>query len=248
MYNLVEQLLQCPGMIRSGRIIVIDSAYVTTILLKDAALPWGLRFIGAATAKTAYIPENFSAVKSVTSRWIRGYSQTMHCYSLNITFWNDSNVSGPEQWNFIKTRAGESLLEINAPLVTRIYRQTSGIVDCSNQEGTYYKLDRKTRRKQNDCLLFDAIDTYGLINTHIMLINILEIVADLKKRKLSTREFRPSLVRSWFARCRMSTGLTTLHYPFVAKKHPPNMLSLFIHPGMVHINHAKAMQSIPRNS
>ena len=38
MYNLVEQLLQCPGMIRSGRMIVIDSNYVTTILLKDQLL------------------------------------------------------------------------------------------------------------------------------------------------------------------------------------------------------------------
>ena len=57
MYNLVEQLLQCPGMIRSGRIIVIDSAYVTTVLLKDAALLWGLRFIRIATAKTAHLPE-----------------------------------------------------------------------------------------------------------------------------------------------------------------------------------------------
>ena len=138
MYNLVEQLLQCSGMIRSGRIIVIDSAYITTILLKDVTLLWGLRFIGTVTAKTAHLPENFSAVKSVASHWIRGYSQTMHCYPLNIIFWNDSNsvtfldndfVSGPEQWDFIETRACESLLEINAPLVTRIYRQNYGIVD-----------------------------------------------------------------------------------------------------------------------
>ena len=84
MYNLVEQLLQCSGMIRSGRIIVIDSAYVTTILLKDAALPWGLRFIGTVTAKAAHLPEKFSAAKSVASHWIREYSQTMHCYPLNI--------------------------------------------------------------------------------------------------------------------------------------------------------------------
>ena len=106
MYNLVEQLLQCPGMIRSGRIIVSDSAYVTTILLKDAALLWGLCFIETVTAKTAHLLENFSVVKSVASHWIRGFSQTMHCCPLNITFWNDSNsvtfldndfVSGPEQ-------------------------------------------------------------------------------------------------------------------------------------------------------
>ena len=64
MYNLVEHLLQCPGMIRSGGIIVIDSAYVTTVLLKDAALLWGLRFIRTVTA---HLPENFSAVKSVAS-------------------------------------------------------------------------------------------------------------------------------------------------------------------------------------
>ena len=44
------------------------------------------------------------------------------------------------------------------------------------------------------------------------------------------REFRFSLVRIWFPRCRMSTGSTTLHYPFVAKKHPPNMLSLIHSP------------------
>ena len=59
MYNLVEQLLQCSGMIRCGRIIVIDVAYVTTILSKEAALLWGLRFIGTVTAKPAYLPENF---------------------------------------------------------------------------------------------------------------------------------------------------------------------------------------------
>ena len=67
MYNLVEQLLRCPGMIRSGRIIVIDSAYVTTILLEDAALLWGLRFIGTVTAKIAHLPKDFSVVKSVAS-------------------------------------------------------------------------------------------------------------------------------------------------------------------------------------
>ena len=151
---------------------------VTTILLKDAALLWGLRFIGTVTA----------------------------------------------------TRAGESLLEINAPLVTRIYRQNYGIVDRSNQEGTYYKLDMKTRRKQNRHVLFDAIETYGLINTHTIFINSLEIVADLKKSELTTTGFRFFLVRNWLARCRMSTGSTTLHYPFVAKKHPPNMLSLIHSP------------------
>ena len=131
-YNLVEQLLQCPGMIRFVRIIVTDSAYVTTILLKDDALLWYLCFIGTATAKTAHLPETFSAVKSVAPPCNRGYSQTMYCYPLNITFWNYLNsvtfldndfVSGPEQWNFIETRACESLLEINAPLVTLIYRR-----------------------------------------------------------------------------------------------------------------------------
>ena len=67
MYNRVEQLFLCPGMIRSGRINVIDSSYVTTILLKDNALLWGLRFIGTVTANTAHLPENFSAVKSAVN-------------------------------------------------------------------------------------------------------------------------------------------------------------------------------------
>ena len=73
-YNLVEQLFLCPGMIRSGRINVIDSSYATTVLLKDAALLWGLRFIGTVTAKTAHLPENFSAVKSVASH---GFEDTL---------------------------------------------------------------------------------------------------------------------------------------------------------------------------
>ena len=36
MYNLVEQFLQCPGMIRSGRIIVIDSS-ITLEQLSECA-------------------------------------------------------------------------------------------------------------------------------------------------------------------------------------------------------------------
>ena len=75
----------------SGRLVVLDSAYVTKILFEDAKAVWNLRMIATLHPNTAHLPCNFSALKSRASRWIRGYSETVHYGSLNITFWNDSN-------------------------------------------------------------------------------------------------------------------------------------------------------------
>ena len=150
-------------------------------------------------------------------------------------------MSGPEQWDFIETSPGESLLEINAPLVTRIYHQNYGIVDRSNQEGSYYKLNRKTRRKQNR-LLFDAIETYGLINTRTIFINSLEIVADLKKVNLQqgNSDFPLSEIGLQDAGCLLARQHYIIH--LLQRSTLPICCPLFIQPGEVHIDHANSMQ------
>ena len=102
-------------MIGSGRLIVIDSAYVTTVLFKEVKSKWNLRMKGTLRASTAHLPSNFSAIKSRATRWIRGYSETLHHECLNITFWNDSNavsfldndlVSGRATWEQYETQTG----------------------------------------------------------------------------------------------------------------------------------------------
>ena len=57
-------------MIGSGRLIVLDSAYVTAVLSEDAKSKWDLLMIGTLRASTAHLPSNFSAIKARVNRWI----------------------------------------------------------------------------------------------------------------------------------------------------------------------------------
>ena len=65
--------------------------------------------------------------------------------------------------------------------------------------------DRKTVSKQNR-VLFDAIETYGLINQHAILVNSSNLVINKSKHHISATEFRFDVVRVWFAKCRIAIG------------------------------------------
>ena len=103
-------------------------------------------------------------MKSSSKRWIRGFSRSFHNEELNITLSNDNNdvvfldndlESTRENWNQIETQSGESRLSVYAPLVVPIYREHYGMVDRSNQTGSYHRIDHKTVHKQNR-VLFDG--------------------------------------------------------------------------------------------
>ena len=151
-----------------------------------------------------------------------GYSETLHHKCLNITFWNDSNaiafldndlVSGRATWEQIETQTRPTKLKTFAPKAAATYRRNYGEIDRSNQAGSYYKIDRKTVRKQNR-VMFDAIETYALVNQHTICINCTNLTEDKGKHELSTREFRFDVVRVWFAKCRSATVTISIHYPF----------------------------------
>ena len=90
-YNAVNQVLDCMNILGSGRLVSLDSAYLTNRLFKDAKAVWNLCMIGTLRPNTVHLPCNFSALKARASCWIRDYSEAVHCGSLNITFWKDSN-------------------------------------------------------------------------------------------------------------------------------------------------------------
>ena len=76
-------------------------------------------------------------------------------------------------------------------------------------------MDRKTVRKQNR-VLFDAIETYELINQHAVLVSSPNLVVNKSKHDISAREFRFDVVRVWFAKSRIAIGTTSIHCPFRA--------------------------------
>ena len=67
-YNVVNQVLGCMNITGSGRLVVLDSAYVTKILFEDAKARikavWNLRMIGTIHPNTAHLPYNISVLKS----------------------------------------------------------------------------------------------------------------------------------------------------------------------------------------
>ena len=71
----------------------------------------------------------------------------------------------------------------------------------------------KIVHKQNR-VLFGAIETYGLINQHAVLVKSPNLVANKSKHDMSGREFRFDVIRVWFAKCRIAIGITSIHYPF----------------------------------
>ena len=223
-YNVINQVLEGANVIGSGRLIALDSVYVTTVLFKDAKSKWNLR--------------NFSAIKSRATHWIRGYSETRHHECLNITFWNDSNavafldndlVSGRATWEQIETQTGPTKLKTFAPKAAATYRRNYGEIDRSNQAESYYKIDRKTVRKQNR-VLFDAIETYALVNQHTICINCTNLREDKGKHELSAREFRLDVVRVWFAKCRSATGTISIHYLFKSSAHTQGVTAIIHSP------------------
>ena len=168
----------------------------------------------------------------------QGLSETFRCGSLNITFWNDSNsvafldndlISSRDTWEQINTQSGPDKLITFASHAAAIYRQNYGHIDRSNQAGSYYKMDRKTVHKQN-CVLFDAIEMYGLINQHVVLVNSSNLIVNKSKHDISAREFRFDVVRVWFAKCRITIGTTSIHYPFRAPTNTQGVTSIIHSP------------------
>ena len=134
-------MLDCMNIIGCGRLAIVDSAYVT-ILFENAKARakavWNLCVIGTIHPNTIHLPCNFSALKSRASRWIRGYSETVHCGSLNIIFWNHSNsvafldndlTSSRDTWEQINSQSGPDTLITFAPHAAAIYRQNYRHID-----------------------------------------------------------------------------------------------------------------------
>ena len=73
------------------------------------------------------------------------------------------------------------------------------------------KLDHTTRwivktvSKQNR-VLFDAIETYRIINQHAVLVNSTNLVVNKSKHGIIATEFRFHVVRVWFAKSRIAIG------------------------------------------
>ena len=116
-YNVVNQVLDCMNILASGRLVVLDSEYVTKILFEDAKAVWNLRMIGTLRPNTVHLQE--LPVGSA-----RGYSETVHCKSLNINFWNYSNsvefldndlISSRDTWEQIETQSDPDKLITFAP-------------------------------------------------------------------------------------------------------------------------------------
>ena len=123
-YNIVNQVSDCMDILGSGRLVVLDSAYVTTILFEDAKAVWNPCMIGTLHPNAVHLLCNFEALKPRASHWIKGYSETVHHGSLNITFWNDSNlvafldndlISSRDTWEQIETQSGLDKLITFAP-------------------------------------------------------------------------------------------------------------------------------------
>ena len=144
-------------------------------------------------------------------------------------FHDNDLESTREHWNQIETQSGESRLSVYAPLVAQIYREHYGMVDRSNQAGSYNCIDRKTVRKQNR-VLFDGIETYAVTNQHTIYLNSENLVQDLPPKRKRGREFRFDVVRVWFAVCRMAIGQQSIHYPMQASRHPPGVKAVIHSP------------------
>ena len=80
------------------------------------------------------------------------------------------------------------------------------------------------------CVLFDAIETYGLINQHALLVNNPNVVVDKSKLDISAREFRFDVVRVCFAKCGIAIGTTSIHYPFRAATNTQGVTSIIHSP------------------
>ena len=44
--NIIDQLISCSDIKGSGRTVVLDSAYVTILLFRDAATVWKIKMVG----------------------------------------------------------------------------------------------------------------------------------------------------------------------------------------------------------
>ena len=137
-----------------------------------------------------------------------------------VAFLDNELVSGRATWEQIEIQTGPTKLKTFAPKAPATNRRNYGEIDRSNQAGSYYKIDRKTVRKQN-CVLFNAIETYAPVNQHIICIDCTNLTEDKGKHELSAREFRFDVVRMWFARCRSATGTISIH-PFSIKCREPS--------------------------
>ena len=111
----------------------------------------------------------------------------------------------------------------------RQYRSGYHFIDRSNQEGSYYNVDRKTVRKQNR-VLEDAIETYALINTHTVYINSPNVIQGMGKDEIASDQFRFEIARVWFAKCRALNGRSSVHYLLCRSKRNRSIYSLIHSP------------------
>ena len=236
-YNVVEQLVNTGDIVNSGRTLVMDNAFPTMTLLCDS-VDWKLRVIATQRGRIAHLPANVNQYRQRCKNWFRGYSQTLHNDDINLTFWNDSNAvvlldndfpAGEDQWDLIEIRSRQGNILVNAPLVARQYRSGYHFIDRSNQEGSYYNVDRKTVRKQNR-VLEDAIETYALINTHTVYINSPNVIQGMDRDEIASDQFRFEIARVWFAKCRALNGRSSVHYPLCRSKRNRSIYSLIHSP------------------
>ena len=204
-YDVVDQLLT--NFKDSGRLVVMDSGFPTMKLVRDANNLWNTRLISTQRGRTAHLPSNHRQNLISAKVFARGFSKTLHCSFVHVTYWNDNNVvvfldndikSGKESWNTIAVNQGRDQVAIHVPEVATLYREMYGWVDRSNQQLSYYNTELRSVRKQSR--VFDSLcEMYVLVNGHTLWRNSANLVADMSKDTCSQSSFRFEIIRVWYA-------------------------------------------------
>ena len=172
-YDVVDQLLT--DYKDRGRQVVVDSGFPTVKLMTDSEDLWRTRLIATQRGRTAHLPTSHADIKT-TKTFARGFSKSLHCGFVNLTYWNDNNAvifldndveSGRETWNTIEVNQGEDDVVIHVPKVEEIYREVYGWVDRTNQQLSYCNTEFRSVRKQSR--VFDSLcEMYVLFNGHTL--------------------------------------------------------------------------------
>lgn len=218
-YDIVDQLIV--GLKDESRLVVMDNGFPTVKLLKDARELWKTKVIATQRGNTAHLPKSHKTNVKKTKEFVRGFSKSLHCGNLSITYWNDNNAvtfldngvpSGREHWETIEVNQGAKKAVIHVPHVAKVYKEVYGWVDRSNQQLAYYNSEVRSIRKQSrvlDCLL----EMYVLVNAHTIWRNSPNLLEGLSRDKMAQSEFRFEIIRVWYTMFRKTNGSKeVLHY------------------------------------
>ena len=219
-YDVVDQLLT--DYKDRGRQVVMDSGFPTMKLMTDSKDLWSTRLIATQRGRTAHLPASHADNIKTTKTFARGFSKSLHCGFVNLTYWNDNNAvvfldndvnSGRETWNTIEVNQGEDDVVIHVPKVGEIYREVYGWVDRTNQQLSYYNTEFRSVRKQSR--VFDSLcEMYVLVNGHTLWRNSQNLIAGKTRDACTQSSFRFEIIRAWYAMFKKSNGrMGILHYP-----------------------------------